>query len=282
MLAASVLALEANIGLSDVQGLIENREVHKGATRKGRGPSLGRTWDAKVVLVIDDSIATGGSLARVREAITSSGYPGAVFYAAVYCTEPARGMVDLPLEVTAVPRIFQWNLFHRWEAERYCVDIDGVLCMDPTVDQNDDGPRYESFLLNAVPLARPSYPIGHLVTSRLERYREHTESWLRDNGVQFNHLHMLDLPSAAERRRLGVHSSFKAAIYSSLLETNLFIESESAQAAEIAQIAGKPVLDYGRQSLVRPGVGIGLVREQGRSLKRKLTQRIRRLVSSTG
>ena len=45
----------------------------------------------------------------------------------------------------------------------------------PTKEQNDDGPEYVSFLLNAVPLYLPGSKIGTLVTSRLEKYRVETE-----------------------------------------------------------------------------------------------------------
>ena len=48
------------------------------------------------------------------------------------------------------------------------MDIDGVLCADPTPEENDDGEKYRHFLLNAPPLFIPKVTIGTLVTSRLE------------------------------------------------------------------------------------------------------------------
>ena len=49
------------------------------------------------------------------------------------------------------------------------------------------------------------YEINTIVTSRLEKYREPTEKWLKDHGVKYKQLIMLDLPSAEERRKQGCH-----------------------------------------------------------------------------
>ena len=37
-----------------------------------------------------------------------------------------------------------------------CLDIDGVLCRDPSPEENDDGPRYEKFLTETNPLVIPT------------------------------------------------------------------------------------------------------------------------------
>lgn len=63
------------------------------------------------------------------------------------------------------------------------MDIDGVLCADPTPEENDDGEKYRHFLLNTPPLFIPKVTIGTLVTSRLEKYRPETEAWLQKNHV---------------------------------------------------------------------------------------------------
>ncbi|WP_287086264.1 hypothetical protein [Mesorhizobium sp.] len=46
-------------------------------------------------------------------------------------------------------------------------------------NQVDDGPAYEKFLSEALPLFGPTRKIGWLVTSRLEKYRNHTGAWLQ-------------------------------------------------------------------------------------------------------
>jgi uncharacterized HAD superfamily protein len=131
-------------------------------------------------------------------------------------------------------------MHHKFLAQ-CCVDIDGVLCLDPTEAENDDGPAYEKFLSEALPLFGPTRKIGWLVTSRLEKYRALTEAWLAKHGIQYDKLIMLDLPSKAERQRLGVHGSFKADFYRKS-DAILFIESEHQQALKIAELSGKPVL----------------------------------------
>jgi len=42
--------------------------------------------------------------------------------------------------------VFEWNALHHSNPERFCVDIDGVLCRDPTEAENDDGESYLEFL----------------------------------------------------------------------------------------------------------------------------------------
>lgn len=93
------------------------------------------------------------------------------------------------------------------------MDIDGVLCVDPTPEENDDGPRYREFLLNAQPLFIPRTEVGTLVTSRLEKYRPETMAWLKKNHVKYDKLVMLDLPNKEARQRANCHASFKAKEY---------------------------------------------------------------------
>lgn len=150
-------------------------------------------------------------------------------------------MVDYYVEVVPSPRYFQWNIMNHMILKKACFDIDGVLCVDPTVEENDDGPRYRKFLLNAKPLFIPGAEIGALVTSRLEKYRAETEQWLARNGVKYGKLVMLDLPDMAARRKANCHARFKAEEYKKS-EYVLFVESNPVQAAEINGITHKPVL----------------------------------------
>jgi uncharacterized HAD superfamily protein len=122
------------------------------------------------------------------------------------------------------------------------MDMDGVLCIDPTHEQNDDGKKYIRFIENAKPLYIPSYKIYAIVTSRLEKYRNKTEEWLKINNVHYEYLYMLDLPNAQVRRQMKIHAAFKAEIYSKLKNTRLFIESEPQQARSIAELSGKPCI----------------------------------------
>lgn len=196
------------------------------------------------ILIIDDSISSGLSLHKTKERISNSNMSlNTHIYSAVYAIKSSRDLVDYYGEVVEQPRLFQWNyLHHHGILSKTCVDIDGVLCVDPTVDENDDGEEYIKFLKSAKPLYIPRQKIYALVTSRLEKYRPETEEWLEKHGVKYDKLYMLNLSSAEERRALGVHAEFKASIYKSISCAELFIESEESQAEKIASLSRKPVI----------------------------------------
>lgn len=243
MLAAYQIALLRNLNVCSVDEFLANAPLQHGSTRT-IGGSLDRPSDAKNVLVVDDSISTGGSMAAVRQKLLSVSSSQQIGFSAIYASAESVGLVDVHFVELSMPRIFQWNLLHRRSLDSVYFDMDGVLCADPTPQENDDGPMYLEFLKNARPLALPSRRLGGIITSRLEKYRGPTEEWLNRHGVSYGALHMLDLPTVEERRRTGAHAAFKAQVYGALENAGLFVESDSKQAQEIARRTGKPVLDY--------------------------------------
>lgn len=273
LMAASILSLHRNLRFCDVNGFIDNKKLATGSTRSASNAVV-FPHSAKNVLVLDDSVWSGAAINKARTELNKFCGQIKFTYAAVYATKQSRNLVDHYFCELPTPRFFEWNLFHRHELNSFCVDIDGVLCHDPSTEENDDGARYIDFLHSARPLARPTQKIGHLVTSRLEKYRPATEAWLRREGVIYDTLHMLDLPNAQERRRLGRHASFKASIYASIGDSVLFIESESSQATEIAKRSGKPVLDFGEQRMILPGLGLPLVMTNAMKARRKVEKLI--------
>jgi orotate phosphoribosyltransferase len=132
------------------------------------------------------------------------------------------------------------------------VDIDGILCRDPTPEENDDGERYREFLSEVEPNLVPNQRIGNLVTSRLEKYRPETERWLDEHGIRYDTLTMIDLPSKQARQERGNHARHKANVYEST-DGSLFIESDPRQAAAIMKRTGKPVFCYETKEMIRPG-----------------------------
>lgn len=195
----------------------------------------------KNILIMDDSVNTGNAIEKTKRFITDAKLDKQfnITYAAVYYSAGADKFVDIALSFCPQPRMFQWNYLNHGFLKNAAFDIDGVLCVDPTDTQNDDGNKYKKFILNAKPLYIPNYKIGALVTSRLGKYRKETEAWMKDNGVQYNKLYMLENKTAKERRDEGLHAKHKAKIYKTLKDCNLFIESEPSQAAEIARLSGK-------------------------------------------
>lgn len=222
-----------------------NEFVNNMLPQKGERPinEVANDNRKKHVLIVDDSIYNGTALSKAKEQlknIDTSIYD--ISYCAIFAREESKDKVDYYFEIVNPPRMFQWNYLNHANAAVSCYDIDGVLCVDPTPEQNDDGEKYIDFILNAKPLFIPSYEINSLVTSRLEKYRPQTEEWLKKHNIKYKNLYMLDLETAEERRKLGCHAEFKAKIYQEKDDCNFFIESEREQAKKIAEITGKQVI----------------------------------------
>lgn len=251
ILPAITISLMLNLRYAELDRFLDGQLAGAGQTKRHKG-LIGDLSEARHVLVIDDSLNRGHAMREAKARLQHLAGDIKFTFAAVYVVPDGQNEVDIAFEILPLPRIFEWNFIHHVYLQNACVDIDGVLCLDPCAAENDDGPAYLDFLLGASPLYRPTQRIGCLVTSRLEKYRPQTEAWLERHGVQYDKLVMLDLPSAEERRRLGVHGKFKGEVYRDS-KAMLFIESEQAQAMEIARISGKPVLSIEGQQIVGPG-----------------------------
>ncbi|MBK60381.1 MAG: phosphoribosyltransferase [Pseudomonas sp.] len=252
MLVASIIALKQNLPLTDLYSFLRNDDLKKGNTRTYKHAELVKPRDAKKILLVDDSISSAKSMRAADEQVRAV-YGGQVLTMAVFAERHNRHHVDMYLELVEQPRVFEWNIMHHPFLAQACLDIDGVLCVDPTNEENDDGPNYREFLSCTRPLFIPSVKVAHLVTSRLEKYRAETEEWLQRNGVQYGTLHMLDLPTAEERRRLNIHHKFKAEVYANQPLTRLFVESEVRQAVEIMKLSRKPVYCIETNEMYVPG-----------------------------
>lgn len=236
MLPANLLALYLNRPYTDIHSFM-NGHVYKAGAR-------GQFFDVKQykkILVVDDSVASGSALNEVKENLKELEKQFDIKYCAVYVIPGKEKVVDYYFETVPLPRYFQWNILNHTTLEKACFDIDGVLCVDPTPEQNDDGPKYRDFILNAAPLFIPGSKIGTIVTSRLEKYRSETETWLKNNNIKYNDLIMLDLPDMAARQKANSHGTHKAKAYMAKPYV-LFVESEYAQAMEINRLSKKPVL----------------------------------------
>ena len=233
-----MIASFANKRFLDLDSFQFGYSLRSGVRKYTTGPT-----EKLRVLVVDDTVNTGAEFTRTRRRLEHLSSEFQFIYCAVYGIAPElhNSVADVVMSYVQHPRIFQWNYRNHGVAEHALFDMDGVLCADPTDDENDDGDRYVDFLANARPLTLPTKVISGIVTSRLERYRSHTEQWLERAGVRYKDLLMIDLPTAAERRRLRAHAPFKASIYKSRDEI-LFIESNWKQALQIAAEADKPVI----------------------------------------
>lgn len=279
IIPAAQIALHRNLPILSLDAYLQGRSPDdpSGVSARARQGGQG---DQGRVLVVDDSVGDGGALARARAALAAHPEAGRrkVDFLAVYWSGvPVEGL-DHWFEKLPRPRLFEWNALHHEGVGNFCVDIDGVLCPDPTRAQNDDGAGYAAFLRDAPLQVRPTHEIGWLVSNRLETYRPQTEDWLARHGIRYRELILLDGVSAETRRRAGAHGWFKGRVFRDL-PAELFIESEPFQARDIAQIAVKPVLCTETWALCRPDMNRvgqhvtharGLAARAGRALRRRL------------
>jgi orotate phosphoribosyltransferase len=250
LLAATLLALHLNLPMTDVEGLIEGRVLQAGS--RFTGDVAGLLGMPRKVLVVDDSILLGRQLESVKKRLHAASLPHTIYYAALYPAPGAERKVDFFFEIVETPRCFEWNVMHHpWVLSKTCMDIDGVLCRDPSSAENDDGAQYRQFLQQADRRYLPTAPIRWLVTARLEKYRSLTEEWLTTNGVEYGELIMMDYPDMAARRAANAYASFKAETYRRT-GAILFVESSSALAAEIARQSGKSVFCLETRRMIDP------------------------------
>jgi len=238
MLVGSLIALYLNKPLTDIDSFINKKMYSMGYT-KNTNNCIDDFSKVKKVLIVDDSTSSGKSILEAKKKLKDIKIE-LIFYVS-YATKATSNMVDIYNKLIECPRIFEWNFMHHASLINACVDIDGVLCIDPTNKENDDGVKYRNFILNAKPKYIPTRKIGYIVTSRLEKYRKETEEWLKKNNIKYNKLIMLNLKTAKERQQLGNHARFKANVFLSLNDADYFIESDINQAKEIASITGKEV-----------------------------------------
>jgi len=256
IIPAMMIGLNLNISTSDLDSFLEGRLFSHGFCRTHGGQKK-HFSECKKILVIDDSIMSGHSMENAQKKIAESPLVGKdvqILYMAAYCTSFNRDKIDIYCQELPSPRCFEWNVMHSPRVLSIsCVDIDGVLCPDPTESQNDDGERYIRFIEETPPMYLPSHPIRVLVTNRLEKYRAPTERWLAKHGIVYDSLVMLDLPSKRDRiLSQANHGEHKANVFRKQ-DCILFIESSHHQALGIVRQSGKSVLSVEKQIMLNPG-----------------------------
>jgi hypothetical protein len=232
MIPASIVATYLQMPLATLEGYLAGI-VH--------GRSGNPVSPSDRILLMDDTSNKGGAMARAVAMMPGRKITRCAVFGPYQVENPSE-IIDIWFEDQRGPRGFAWNLMKHRRLRRWGFDIDGVLCRDPTKEENDDGPRYKDFLISAPPLFLPTRPVGHIITSRLEKYRPETEQWLKRHGVEYAQLHMLPLASKAERMaamKNGGRGGWKAGI-AKRLGVEMFVESCPKQAAIIAREAGIP------------------------------------------
>ncbi|SEI46684.1 Phosphoribosyl transferase domain-containing protein [Azotobacter beijerinckii] len=249
MIPAYMISLYLNVNCLDLASFCRNEKPAHGRTRRTAN-ILTNAWDAKKILLVDDSIISGMSMRSAVEQLPGA-FMGKLLKMAVYSASAKPAEIDIYFEHVACPRIFEWNIYHHRILSHACIDIDGVLCAPPIKDQNEDDEKYTDLLTNAKPLNLPSYKIHSLISSRPEKYRKETEVWLRAHNIKYEHLIMRDLPDS-KYCHPRTHAMHKAEYYSTS-RLDLFLESDPGQALEIAKATGKPVFCATNHRLYQSG-----------------------------
>lgn len=205
----------------------------------------GNTGGKGPAVVIDDTVMTGNSFKHVMPIVWQK-FPRAIS-AALYVNPHARLRPDIYSRELPHPHLLEWNLFNSIFSPHLATDFDGILCEDCPREDDDDGPRYASFLQKA----RPLYPqrrvrIPLIVTARLERWRGLTEQWLAQHGMSCDKLIMGPWKNNAARARADI-GAWKGGHFRTFAARRhrhgpFFAESEPAQAKRIAEVSGRIVI----------------------------------------
>lgn len=244
MLPATIIAEFLNVPLIDYKSFCS------GVTPSGGGRlRMRKSNNTGKVLVIDDTTYSGASMRGVKESLKSFNYK---FIYSVAYLEGDAGEKEIDLYLEDVRKytkkdssivLYEWNVHNHYPPlmQRCIYDIDGVLCLDPCDERNEE--EYLKYIKNATPLFTPTVPIGKILTYRLSKNRDITMEWLKKNGIQYNALIMFNASSWTEREMMGISpEDMKGNFYKNDPDSNLFIESDDKQARKIHQISGKPVL----------------------------------------
>ena len=278
LFVGNLIALYLNLPLTDFDSFLE-KKIYSCGTTKVRDNWIKKIDDKTKILIVEDSSISGNSLNRIKEEIKKRNLKNKITILTAYVTEETKNIPDLYFEICNPPRMFEWNYLHHKLLQNACFDIDGVLCEDPTPEQNDDGEKYIKFVRNAPLKVAPTFKIGYLVTSRLEKYRKDTEYWLRKNNIQYDHLIMMQFKTKEERIKSGSHGKFKGENYKNIESANLFVESELRQAIEIATISRKVVFCTENQSVIyipEPVEVVELTRKQ--KIKNNIKRILRKIL----
>ena len=154
----------------------------------------------RAALIVDDSVSSGKTMKNSLEKIQKA-FPNLLIHTASVFVEPQmKNSVNYALKVKKGPNLFEWNIMSAtWIYGPVIADMDGVLCEECPAEFDDDGEKYVEWIKNAAPRLLPTYSLKAIVTARLEKYREVTDTWLREHNVKYEQLIMLPVDTKQDR-----------------------------------------------------------------------------------
>lgn len=242
MVPAYMIALALNVNCTDISSWVNNYPLKRGLTR-GVRKELSSPWEAKKVLIVDDSIMTGKSLRSEIDALPDWLLSRASTLA-VYSGKPIRSDVDIILEFLPHPRAFEWNIFHHNVMNRSCICLEGMIA-EGDIGGDQCTPRFRYI---------PSRDINTIVSCQNESSRHEVETLLASHGISYQNLVMANNDNDVMAIDSLVRFKVKAFIAST---ADLFIEGNSDQAKLICREARKPVFCSSDNCIYNPGDELG-------------------------
>ncbi|PYZ95082.1 phosphoribosyltransferase [Salipaludibacillus keqinensis] len=234
MVPAYIIAQYLNIKCCDLHSFIRNTQQELNETSPLQYPH-----DCQNVLLVDDCISSGGSMANSLEHIPENKRIK-ITTLAIYSSKKSRNDIDIFFEYHPGPGVSEWHLFHCGIVKKYCINIEGVLCLEPSDDQKTNNSNYIEYILNAPPLIVPSGKVNCLITNRPEKYRNETHSWLEKQGIEYDNLIMSQEFPEINANFWEEATKYKAHIYSQS-KNELYVSYDKKESQKIHDLTRKPV-----------------------------------------
>lgn len=242
MVPAYMIALALNVNCTDISSWVNNYPLKRGVTR-GVRKELSAPWEAKKILIVDDSIMSGNSIRREIDALPDWLASRATTLA-VYSGKPIRSDVDIILEFVPHPRAFEWNIFHHKVINRSCICFEGMI--RESVSYDKEVTKQFRYI--------PSEVIDTIVTSQIESKRYEVENCLANVGISYRNLIMAD--NSVNLMKMDSIVNFKIGVFIASA-AELFFEGNSDQARLICRGAKKPVFCLSDNCIYNPGDELG-------------------------
>jgi hypoxanthine phosphoribosyltransferase len=214
----------------------------------------GLEMDCKCItraLLVDDSCVSGNTLNNVKAKLARHLHGVEIATMAVYCDSQAMTKIDLPLVHAPMPHFFEWNWSNSFLIPRMAVDLDGLLCPDPSEKVAANPQEYIEWMKNVKPnqFRFNRRPVPAIVTMRPEDTRDITIEWLNKHRIYYDELHCWP-GSVVDARRLQQNETikWKSHILRELKERRgikIYVDSHRKLAADIAKEAGPGIAGLG-------------------------------------